>query len=299
MKAVQFAAYGSADVLDVVEVEAPIPGPGEIVVQVASAGINQLDTKIRAGLMASRTALRSPLGTGVEGSGTIVEVGAGVDDVVPGDVVFGTGRGTLAERAILNQWAKLPEHVDPVEAGGWGVAVETANRLLTELGIVTGTLLLSGASGGVGSATIQLARARGLRVIGTASEKNHSYLEGLGATPLAYGAGLVERVRAVAPEGIAGALDLSGAGVIGDLVGLVGDGSKVISIADFTAPTFGARVSTGATRTTNPRDGFAEALALPGFALSIEHRYSLGDARAAHRWSEAGHTVGKLIVIPK
>lgn len=198
----------------------------------------------------------------------------------------------------MNQWAKLPASVDPVEAGGWGVAVETAGRLLTELGIASGTLLVSGASGGVGSAVIQLARGRGLRVVGTANEKNHAYLEGLGATPVTYGPGLVERVRAAAPEGIAGALDISGAGVIGDLIALVGEASRVISIADFTAPNLGARVSTGATRTTNPRDGFAEALALPGFALSIERRYSLEEARAAHRQAEGGHTVGKLIVIP-
>lgn len=298
MKAVQFAAYGSADVLDVVDVDEPHPGPGEIVVLVASAGINQLDTKQRSGAMSSGSAPTSPLGTGVDAAGTVVEVGSGVDDVAPGDIVFGTGRSTLAEKAILNQWAKVPEGVDPVEAGGWGVAVETANRLLTELGLETGTIVLSGASGGVGSALIQLARSRGLRVIGTTSEKNHGYLESLGATPITYGPGLVDRVRAIAPEGIDGALDLSGAGVISDLIALTGDPARVISIADFTAPRLGARISTGATRTTNPRDGFAEATALPGFALHIEHRYSLDEVRAAHQAAEAGHTVGKLIVIP-
>lgn len=298
MRAVQFSAYGAPEVLEVVTVEAPHPGPGEIVIEVASAGINQLDTKIRSGSMAQSAELPTPLGTGVDAAGAVVEVGPGVDDVALGDVVFGTGVGTLAERAILTQWAALPEPADPVEAGGWGVAVETSHRLLTELGVERGTFLLSGASGGVGSALIQLARHRGLRVVATASEKNHAYLEHLGATAVTYGSGLVDRVRAAAPEGIAGALDLSGAGVIADLIALTGDPSKVISISDFAAPRLGARISTGATRTTNPRDGFAEALTVPGFTLSIERRFSLDNAAEAHHAAESGHTVGKLIVIP-
>lgn len=298
MRAVQFNSYGGPEVLEAVEVDAPDAGPGEIVVQVASAGINQLDAKIRSGAMATARPASFPLGTGFDAAGTVIEVGQGVDDVTVGDTVFGTGRNTVAEQAVLTQWAKLPDGVDPVEAGGWGVATETAGRLLSELGLEQGTLLVSGASGGVGSAVIQFALGRGLKVIGTASEKNHDYLASLGAVPLTYGAGLVERVPEVAPEGIDGALDISGAGVISDLVTLAGDPTKVISIADFTAPSLGARVSTGATRTNNPRDGFAEALALPHFALNIEHKYTLEDTSAAHQQAESGHTVGKLVVIP-
>lgn len=298
MRAVQFSTYGSPDVLEVVTAPEPHAGRGEIVIDVVSAGINQIDTKIRSGAMAPTPELAAPTGTGADAAGTVVEVGDGVDDVAVGDVVFGTGRGTLAERAVLNQWALLPAGIDPIEAGAWGVAVETSHRLLSDLGVTSGTILLSGASGGVGSALIQLARARGLRVIGSASTKNHPYLEQLGAIPVAYGPELVAHVRAAAPEGIAGALDLSGAGVISDLITLTGDASKVISISDFTAPQQGARISTGATRTTNPRDGFAEALSLPGFSLHIEKRFSLEDAADAHRSAEGGHTVGKLIVIP-
>ena len=298
MRAVQFTTYGTPDVLTVVDVDVPRPGAGEILIAVAGAGINQIDTKIRSGAMASGTPLASPSGTGFDAAGTVLSVGPDVDGVLAGDLVFGTGRDTLAEQAVLTQWEKVPQGTDPVEAGAWGVAVETANRLLTELAVDTGTIVLSGASGGVGSALVQLARARGLTVVGTASEKNHAYLARLGAVPVVYGDGLVERVQAAAPEMIAGALDLSGAGVIGDLVALVGDPSKVISISDFTAPRLGARVSTGATRTTDPRDGFAEAAALAGFALRIERRYALEEAAAAHRAAETGHTVGKLVVIP-
>jgi NADPH:quinone reductase-like Zn-dependent oxidoreductase len=297
MRAIQYSAYGDPDVLHVTDVEEPHPGPGEIVIQVASAGINQIDTKIRSGSMAPTAELAEPQGTGADAAGTVVEIGSGVDDIAPGDVVFGTGRNTLAERAVLTQWARVPEGVDPTEAGAWGVAVETSHRLLTELGVTAGTILLSGASGGVGSALIQLARARGLRVIGTASQKNHAYLEQLGAIPIAYGPDLVSGVRDVAPDGVDGALDLSGAGVIADLIALTGDASKVISISDFTAPRLGARISTGATRTTNPRDGFAEAASLPGFALHIERRFTLEQAPDAHRLAQGGHTVGKLLVV--
>lgn len=299
MKAVQFNSYGAPDVLRVVDIDAPHPGPNEIVVQVASAGINQLDAKIRSGAMAGARPVSFPAGTGLDAAGTVIEIGKAVDDVAAGDVVFGIGRDSVADRAVLTEWAELPVGVDPVEAGGWGVAVETAGRLLSELGLAKGTLLVSGASGGVGSAVIQLALGRGLKVIATASERNQDYLAHLGAVPITYGTDLVQRVAAVAPEGVDGALDISGAGVIEDLVTLVGDPHKVISIADFaSAAAFGARVSMAGARTTNPRDAFAEALGLTRFSLNIEHRYSLEDVGAAHRHAEGGHTVGKLVVIP-
>jgi len=215
-----------------------------------------------------------------------------------GDIVFGAGRNTMALQAILTAWAKVPGAVDPVEAGGWGVATETAGRLLSELGLDEGTLLISGASGGVGSAVVQLAVARGFTVIGTASASNHDYLARFGAIPLTYGEGLEDRVSKAARGGIDGALDISGAGVISELVALVGDPAKVISIAGFTAPAHGARVSTGATRTTDPRDGFAEAAGLPDFALHVERRFALADIADAHRHAEKGHTADKLVVTP-
>jgi NADPH:quinone reductase-like Zn-dependent oxidoreductase len=297
MKAVQFSSFGAPDVLKIVDVDVPHPSAGEIVIQVAGAGINKLDTKIRSGAMPGRPA-SFPLGTGLDAAGTVIEVGPGVNDVTVGDSVFGTGRDTMAEQAVLTQWAKVPDGVDPVQAGGWGVATETAGRLLSELGLKTGTLLVSGASGGVGSALIQFAIGRGLTVIGTASERNHDYLEHLGAIPITYGAGLVESVSQFAPGGVDGALDISGAGVIPDLVALAGDPAKVISIADFTASSHGVRVSTAAARTSDPRDGFAEAAALPHFALNIERTFTLEEIGAAHQHAENGHTVGKLVVIP-
>jgi len=298
MRAVQFSTYGGPDVLEMVDTEPPHAGPGEIVVEVISAGINQIDAKIRSGAMASTRPTPLPAGTGVDAAGTVVETGEGITDVSPGDVVFGTGRNTLAERAVLTRWALVPEGVEAVEAGGWGVPVETASRLLAALGLDQGTLLVSGASGGVGTAVIQLAVARGLRVIGTASEKNHAYLAELGAVPVAYGPGLSERVKGVAPGGVDGALDISGAGVIGDLIAITADPSRVITIADPTAESFGARFSRGGARPGGPGAAFSEALSLPRFTLPIEHTFPLEEAGDAHRRAEDGHTVGKLVVIP-
>ena len=298
MKAVQSTSFGGPEVLHIIDVEIPHPGPGEIVVQVAGAGVNQLDAKIRSGAMSAGKPASFPLGTGFDAAGAVTKIGTGVDDVSVGDIVFGAGRNTMALQAILTAWAKVPGAVDPVEAGGWGVATETAGRLLSELGLDEGTLLISGASGGVGSAVVQLAVARGFTVIGTASASNHDYLARFGAIPLTYGEGLEDRVSKAARGGIDGALDISGAGVISELVALVGDPAKVISIAGFTAPAHGARVSTGATRTTDPRDGFAEAAGLPDFALHVERRFALADIADAHRHAEKGDTTGKLVVTP-
>ena len=298
MKAVRYNSFGRPDVLEIIDVDTPHPGHGEIAVRVAGAGVNQLDTKIRSGAMPTGAAPPFPLGTGVDASGTVIELGEGVHDVAVGDVVFGIGRNTMAEVAVLTDWAEVPAGVDPVDAGGWGVATETAGRLLTELGIATGTILVSGASGGVGSAVVQFAVARGFTVIGTASAANQEYLARLGAVPVVYGSDLVARVSELTPNGVDGALDISGAGVVPDLVTLVGDASRVISISDSSAPSLGARVSTGAARRTNPRDGFAEAVSLPAFALSIERRFTLDEIEEAHRHAESGHTVGKLVVVP-
>lgn len=297
MRAVQFSTYGGPEVLETVEVDAPHAGPGEIVVQVVSAGINQIDTKIRSGAMAAGRPGTFPSGTGVDAAGTVVGLGEGVDDVALGDVVFGTGRGTVAEQAVLTRWALVPEGVDPVEAGGWGVPVETASRLLTQLGVESGTVLVSGASGGVGSAVVQLAVARGLRVVGTASAKNHAYLASLGATPVTYGPGLADRVADVAPGGVDGALDISGAGVLVDLVALVGDAIRVITIADTAAERLGVRFSRGGA-SSDGHSAFGEALRLPGFALPVERRFSLEETAAAHWHAEDGHTVGKIVVVP-
>lgn len=297
MKAVQFTEYGGPDVLQLVEVDEPHAGGGQVRIKVRAAGVNGLDWKIREGSMRELMPLTLPAGTGMEAAGVVDEVGEGVTDVRVGDAVFGYGTATFAEHAVLWSWAKKPAGLPFEEAGGFPAAVETALRILGQVGVQPGeTLLVSGASGGVGSAVIQFARQRGINVIGTASERNQEYLEKLGAVSTTYGPGLVSRVRALAPNGVDAALDIAGSGVIRELIELTSEPARVLSIADFSAPSYGAQVST---TFSDAAEAFAEAARLFAegkFHLPVEKTFPLAQAGEAQAANAAGHTVGKLIV---
>ncbi len=297
MKAVQFTEYGDPDVLHVAEVEEPHAGPGQVRIKVAAAGVNGMDWKIRAGYMKDMIPMTLPAGLGLDAAGVVDEVGDGVEDVTVGDAVFGSGRATYAEYAVLNFWAIKPDAVSFPEAAGYPIPVETAIRILDQVGVQAGqTLLVSGASGGVGSAVLQIARERGITVIGTAGAGNQDYVRSLGATPTPYGEGLVERVRALAPNGVDAALDIAGSGVIADLIELTGDPTKVLSIADFTAPEQGAQVSTDS---ANQNAAYAEAARLAGagaLRIPVQQAFPLDQAAQAHALSAAGHVVGRLVL---
>lgn len=297
MRAVRFARYGGPDVLEVAEVDEPHAAPGQVRIAVRAAGVNGIDWKIRAGYMSEQIPLELPSGTGMDAAGIVDEVGDGVSDVAVGDAVFGSGSATLAEYAVLKSWVEKPAELSFEEAAGYPVPVETAVRILDQVGVQPGeTLLVSGAAGGVGSAVVQLARRRGITVLGTAGEGNQDHLRSLGAVPTTYGDGLVDRVRALAPDGIDAALDIAGSGVIPELVELTGDASKVLSIADFSAPEHGAQVSTTA---TNAADAFAEAARLftdGEFRIPIARTFPLAAAAEAQAASQAGHVAGRLVV---
>jgi len=297
MKAVQFAEYGGPEVLQVVEIDEPHAGQGQVRIAVRAVGVNGLDWKIRDGFMREQMPLSLPSGSGVDAAGVVDEVGAGVSDVAVGDAVFGSGSATLAEYAVLSSWAKKPAGLSFEEAAGYPIPVETAIRILDQVGVQPGdTLLVSGAAGGVGSAVLQIARQRGINVIATASERNQDYLRSLGAVATTYDAGLVERVRALAPNGVDAALDIAGSGVIPELIALTGEPSKVLSIADFTAPQHGAQVSSG---TTNAAQAFAEAARLftaGVFRLPVAQTFPLTEAAQAQALSAAGHVAGRFVV---
>jgi NADPH:quinone reductase-like Zn-dependent oxidoreductase len=158
-------------------------------------------------------------------------------------------------------------------------------------------LLVAGAAGGVGTAVIQLARYRNVTVIGTASEAKHDYLRQFGAIPTTYGPGLVSRVRELAPDGVDAALDLAGAGVIPDLIEIVKDAKRVLSIADIDAPTYGAQVTTS--QVDHPAAALSDAArryAEGAFSLPIERMFSLDNVAEAHELSATGRVTGKLVV---
>ncbi|MET9148620.1 NADP-dependent oxidoreductase [Streptomyces sp. NPDC004042] len=296
MKKVSFAEFGGPDVLRLLDAEEPHAGPGQIRVAVRAAGVNPVDWRIREGQILAAHPIELPAGVGLDAAGVVDEVGEGVEGVAIGDRVFGEGSSTYAEFAVLSAWALMPEDLTFEEAAGYPSVVETALRIIREVGVRSGqTLLVSGASGGVGSAVLQIARERGITVIGTAGAANQDYLRSLGALATTYGDGWVERVRRLGR--VDAALDLAGSGVIRELVELTGDPRKVVSIADLGAPEFGARFSGVA---GSVPDALTEAVGLISrgrLHIPVEKTYPLRDAAAAHVDSQAGHTRGRRVLL--
>ncbi len=297
MRAVQFDQYGGPVVLHLSDVAEPHAGPGQVRIRVRAAGVNGIDWKTRAGYMQRMRPIPLPAGTGVDASGVVDQIGEGVTDVAVGDPVFGSGSATWAEYAVLTAWAIKPQELSFEEAAGYPLPVETALRILDEVGVQPGqTLLVSGAAGGVGSAVVQFARQRNITVLATASAGNQGHLRALGAEPLVYGEGLVERVQALAANGVDAALDIAGHGVVPALIELTGDPSRVLSIGDFRAGELGAKVSV---KPVDPAGASAQAARLfehGAFHLPVARTFPLDQAAAAQEASEAGHVAGRFIV---
>ena len=297
MKAVQFDEYGDSDVLHIREVDEPHAGPGQVRIRVVAAGVNGIDWKIRSGHMREQIPVDFPAGTGLDASGVVDEVGAGITDVSVGDAVFGSGNATWAEYAVLDFWVRKPEGLSFEEAAGYPIPVETAIRIVDQVGVRAGqTLLVSGASGGVGSAVVQIAHDRGVTVIGTAGPANQDYVRSLGASPVVYGDGLVERVRKLAPSGVDFALDIAGSGVIAELIELTGEPVKVLSIADFSAPEMGAQVSSTAANQTAAYEEAVRLFTAGKFSIPVQQRFPLDSAARAQAVSAEGHVVGRLVI---
>src|SRR4051794_27556561 len=302
MKAVTFTDYGGPDVLHVAEAEEPHAGPGQIRIAVRAAGVNPIDWKARSGVMREFMPVDFPAIDGREAAGVVDEVGEGVEGVAEGDEVFGFAvGGAAAEYAVLDDFARKPAGLAWEEASGLPVAAETSVRVFNLLGgLGSGqTIVVNGAAGGVGTAAVQLARARGARVIGTASERNHDFLRSLGAEPTTYGDGMAERIRALAPDGVDLAFDTAGKGAIPDLIELTGDPAKVATIADFSAAGLGAKVTSGGEgRAPGALEEAAALIEKGDFSLPVAEAFPFDRAGDAHRVSEGGHVRGKLVLVP-
>ncbi|MFE4371334.1 NADP-dependent oxidoreductase [Streptomyces sp. NPDC056835] len=307
MQAIVFEEFGGPDVLHVKEITEPHAGPGEIRVAVKAAGVNPLDYKIRHGWMEQAFPTPLPAVPGVEIAGVVDEVGAGVTDVAVGDDVLGwSATGAYAQYALADTAVPKPASLGWAEAAAIPVAGETAARVLDELALRDGeTLLLHGAAGAVGSVAAQLATARGAIVIGTASPANHDYVRSLGAIPVTYGDGLVERVRSVAPQGVDAVFDVAGKGALPDSIELRGGTTdRIVTIADPAAAELGVAFSSGGSDGTAPerkRAGLAQnaRLAAEGaLRLRIAGTFPLAEAAQAQQTSEDGHANGKLVITP-
>jgi NADPH:quinone reductase-like Zn-dependent oxidoreductase len=300
MKAAQFSRFGGPEVLQIVDLPDPHPGPGQVRIAVHAAGISATDPKLRAGTLTFGAQL--PQTTGRDVAGVVDEIGAGVTDVAVGDRVFGVsddGAGA-AELALLTFRAIIPPSLGFVDAAGLPVALETATRAIDQLGVTSGsTLFINGASGGIGSTAVQLAGARGARVIGAASAANQNYLSSLGAEPVTYGEGMIDQLRALAPDGVDVALDVAGSGVLPQLTDLAGGSQNVVTLADFDgAKKHGVHFSNGFV------DGHAfHSLAEVGelieggrFWLPVDKTFPLAAIAEAHRVSEHGRVRGRLVL---
>jgi NADPH:quinone reductase-like Zn-dependent oxidoreductase len=303
-KIARFAEYGDPDVLRVIDVPAPTAGQGQVRVAVRAAGVNPIDAKTVEGLMRNEIALTLPAGVGADVSGVVDQVGPGVSEFAVGDEVLGSSvTPSFAEYALAEPTSlvRKPHDIAWEVAGSLAGAGGTAYAVLKQLGVKAGeTLLIHGAAGGVGTFAVQLAAAQGVTVIGTASERNHDYLRSIGAIPVTYGDGLLERVRSVAPQGVDAVLDASGRGEIPVSIQLTGTPERVLTLVAFDAADTGIQIHIGGGG-SDLGDALREIVGLieqRRLTVSISRTFPLAEIASALKTSGAGHVTGKIAVLP-
>jgi NADPH:quinone reductase-like Zn-dependent oxidoreductase len=300
MRALQYKAYGGPEVLEWAEAPDPHAGSGQLRIAVRAASVNPIDWKAFSGAMSGGEPMAGTGYLGSDAAGVVDEVGQGVTDVSVGDEVFGRGRHTQAESAVLDAWAAKPPSVDWAVAAAAGVAGETSERGLRLLEVkADDTLFVDGGAGGVGAVAVQMALARGAKVIASASQANHDYLREIGATPVLYGQGVAERVRAAAGGPVDAVFDVAGKTPVQELISLAPEPSQVVSIANFAAGQAGARV-TGGGADSHPMEALAlvaDLLAHNQLVIKVQ-TFPFGRAAEAYRISQAGHVRGKLVLVP-
>ncbi len=310
-RAVVAAAYGGVDVLEIVDVDPGEPGPGEARVAIRAAGVNPIDAKARAGYLGTDPATL-PRRLGFEGAGVVTAVGPaaeGSPQVQVGDeVIVFRAEGVYATDVVVptSQLTPKPAGLGWPEAAGLLLAGVTAVHSLVAADVSEGdTVLIHGGSGGVGLLRIQLARLRGARVIATASERNHDLIRQHGAEPVAYGEGLLERVRAAAPDGVDAALDYVGTDEALDVSLALVEPARIATIVA-SDRAFGARIKVlggrpGADRGEEVRAAARATLVeLAGrgdLTVLISATYPLDDVAAAHEQIDSGHTAGKIALL--
>ncbi|WP_380281277.1 NADP-dependent oxidoreductase [Kitasatospora purpeofusca] len=297
-KAFGFVDYGGPEKQEFLDRPVLEPGPGRLAIAVRAAGVNPVDWKVRRGWLGQVRELPAVMGS--EAAGVVERVGPGVTGFTPGDEVFGiAATGAFAEQTLL---AAASSAVKPAEVGfdqaaTLPVAAATADDAVRDVGVGAGqTLLILGIAGGVGSAAAQIARSRGIRVIGTAGDANREYVASLGAVQLRYGEGVAERIRAVAPDGVDGILDLVGGDDARAAAVTLEDRSRLVSTVDpTTAEELGGRYIT---RSTSPDTlaALAELVAAGELDPHITGRYPLSRAAEAMALIESGHARGKVVL---
>ncbi|WP_415975969.1 NADP-dependent oxidoreductase [Rhodococcus sp. 077-4] len=301
MRAVAIDQHGPASVLRTRTLARPTPSPGEVLVKIRVAGVQVTDAAIREGWVPPGARIEFPQILGNEFSGTVDELGEGVDRFAIGDDVLGFRvLGCYAEYASvpLEQIVDKPTAVSWRTAGALSASGQTAHTALERLGARSGeTLLVHGAAGGVGSMAVQLARHRGLRVVGTASHGNHPYLEQMGALAVTYGDGQLERIKEAAPQGVDLVLDAAGHENLRTAVDLVSDRSRIGTIVDISlARDLNCQWITSDRSAARLRD-LTDLCAAGHLRVTVRAAYSLDESVDAHRDVETGHGHGKVVLL--
>ena len=300
MRAAIFDSYGPPEVLRLGDLPDPHAGSGQVRVRIRAAGVQPFDVAVRRGAMQGYIPVTFPQTLGQEYAGVVDQVGDGVTGLAVGDAVLGsTMLNAQATHVVVpagNVVAKPPE-LDFPTAAGLVAAAQTASGALAELRVTAGdVLLVHAAAGAVGTVAVQLARLAGATVIGTAGPGNHDYLRRLDVTPVSYGEGLVDAVRAIAPDGVDVALDAAGGAAIAASVELVADRDRIGTIVDDKlAAEYGIRV----VRAPRSPARLAEvvALAAQGRIVLPVRAYPLADVVATHAVVESRHGRGKVVLI--
>ncbi|HEV6953355.1 MAG TPA: NADP-dependent oxidoreductase [Promicromonospora sp.] len=305
MRAITYSRFGGADVLELTEVPDPHVGPDTVVVRVRAASVNPVDWKVREGHLEGVIDTTLPAIPGWDVAGVVEQVGLDTPEYQVGDEVYGYVRkdtvhnGTFAElvAAPVRTLARKPASLSFEEAAAVPLAGLTAYQAIRRSGVREGqTVLVHAAAGGVGAFAVQIARALGARVIGTASERNHAFLRSLGAEPVTYGEGLADRVRELAPGGVDAALDLVGGDAVATSAAVLAPGGTIASITDATARTEHGGHYVWVRPSTADLDALAELFDAGKLSVEVAQVFDLADAADAHRASETGHTRGKVVV---
>ncbi|GAA2262055.1 oxidoreductase [Streptomyces ruber] len=305
MKAISYNRYGGPEVLAYGDVGEPKLGPDQVLVRVRAAAVNPVDWKCREGYLDPMLEAHFPVIPGWDVSGVVERTGGAVPEFAPGDEVIGyvredaLSRGTFAEyvAAPVRTLARKPPNLSFEEAAGLPLAGLTAYQALTRvLGVRQGeTVLVSAAAGGVGSLAVQIARHLGARVIGTASERNHEFVRELGGEPVVYGDGLVDRVRALAPNGVDAALDVIGGDSLREFADTLAPEGRIASVSDPAVTEHGGRYWFVR---PDPADlqALSDLAAQGAVSVHVSETYPLERAAEAHRSNQEGSTRGKIVV---
>jgi NADPH2:quinone reductase len=301
--------YGGPENATVIDQPTPDPGPGQVRVTVRAAAVNPIDYKAYSGLF-GQDPDRLPIRLGFEAAGVVDAVGPDVDGLAVGDDVIGHSiQGASAEQIVApaSSFVRKPANIGWEEAAGLLLVGTTAVHALTATDVKPGDTLLIHGAGGVGLAAIQLAVARGARAIVTASPSRHDDLRALGGEPVAYGDGLLERVRELAPDGVDAAFDTVGSQEALDVsLALVANRDRIATIANFAGGAeAGIKVlggGPGADPGTEIRAAakaeLADLAAAGRFKVIVDRTFPLADVADAHAYQASGHATGKVVLIP-